>query len=57
MATPFVAGLVALLLERDASIEPDVIKELLRENSSIPGKPAGAFDKKWGFGLINAENL
>ncbi len=57
MATPFVAGLVALLLERDASIEPDVIKELLQENSSIPGKPAGAFDKKWGFGLINAENL
>src|SRR5919199_2305404 len=57
MATPFVTGLVALLLERDPSLEPEVLKELLRENSQIPGQPAGAFDTKWGFGLIDAANL
>ncbi|HEY9636986.1 MAG TPA: S8 family peptidase [Coleofasciculaceae cyanobacterium] len=57
MASPFIAGLVALLLERDPSLEPDVLKELLRENSVIPGKAPGTFDKKWGFGLIDATNL
>jgi subtilisin family serine protease len=57
MASPFIAGLVALLLERDPSLEPDVLKELLRENSVIPRKTAGTFDKKWGFGLIDATNL
>ncbi|HEY9832678.1 MAG TPA: S8 family serine peptidase, partial [Stenomitos sp.] len=57
MACPFLAGIVALLLERDPSLEPEVVKELLRENSQIPGQPAGAFDPKWGFGLINALNL
>jgi subtilisin family serine protease len=57
MACPFLAGIVALLLERDPSLEPEVVKELLRENSQIPGQPAGTFDIKWGFGLINALNL
>lgn len=57
MATPFVAGLIALLLQRDPSLKPEVVKELLRENSVIPGKAVGTFDPKWGFGLINAANL
>ena len=57
MACPFLTGIVALLLERDPSLEPEVVKELLRENSLIPGQPAGTFDPKWGFGLINALNL
>ncbi|HEY9725369.1 MAG TPA: S8 family serine peptidase, partial [Chroococcales cyanobacterium] len=57
MATPFTAGLVALLLQRDPTLEPDVLKELLQENSSIPGKEPGTFDNKWGYGLIDAANL
>lgn len=57
MATPFVVGLIALLLQRDPSLKPEVVKELLRENSVIPGKAVGTFDPKWGFGLINAANL
>lgn len=57
MATPFVAGLIALLLQRDSTLKPEVVKELLRENSLIPGKATGTFDPKWGFGLINAANL
>ena len=57
MATPFVTGLVALLLQRNPKLDPEALKELLYKNSSIPGKQKGEFDNKWGFGLINAENL
>ncbi len=57
MATPFVTGLVALLLQRDPKLDPAKVKELLKKNSSIIGKPEGTFDSKWGFGVINAANL
>ncbi|WP_017318316.1 S8 family peptidase [Mastigocladopsis repens] len=57
MAAPFVTGLIALLLQRNPNLEPKAIKDLLRKNSSIPGKPAGSFDNQWGYGLINALNL
>ena len=57
MATPFVTGLVALLLQRNPKLDPAGVKELLRKNSSIPKKAPGTFDSKWGFGLIDAKNL
>ena len=57
MATPVVSGLVALLLQRDPKLDPAAVKDLLRKNSAIPGKPAGTFDHKWGYGVINALNL
>ena len=57
MATPFVTGLVALLLQRNPKLDPEALKELLYKNCSIPGKEKGTFDNKWGFGLIEAENL
>ncbi|MEH2337687.1 S8 family serine peptidase [Nostoc sp.] len=57
MATPLVSGLVALLLQRDPKLDPAAVKDLLRKNSAIPGKPAGTFDHKWGYGVINALNL
>ncbi len=57
MATPFVSGLVALLLQRDPNLTPEAVKDLLRQNSSIPGESVGTFDPKWGYGLIDAENL
>ncbi|MCC5618760.1 S8 family serine peptidase [Nostoc sp. CHAB 5836] len=57
MATPFVSGLIALLLQRDPKLDPAAVKELLRKNSAIPGKPPGTFDEKWGYGVVNAANL
>lgn len=57
MATPFVTGLVALLLQRDPKLDPACVKDLLRKSSSIPGKAPGTFDNKWGFGLIDAQKL
>ncbi|WP_373529610.1 S8 family serine peptidase [Nostoc sp.] len=57
MATPFVSGLVALLLQRDPQLDPAAVKDLLRKNSAIPEKATGTFDDKWGYGVINAANL
>ncbi|MBD0304497.1 MAG: S8 family serine peptidase, partial [Tolypothrix sp. T3-bin4] len=57
MATPFVSGLVALLLQRDPKLDPPAVKDLLRKNSAIPGQPPGTFHEKWGYGVINALNL
>jgi subtilisin family serine protease len=36
MATPFVVGLVALLLERDPGLDPNGVRAKLRSNSAIP---------------------
>lgn len=57
MATPFVAGIVALLLQRKPDLTPNEVKELLKANSSIPGKPPKTFDLKWGYGNIDAGKL
>ncbi|MEM7555627.1 MAG: S8 family peptidase [Cyanobacteria bacterium P01_A01_bin.84] len=57
MATPFISGLVALLLQRNPKLDSQEIKDLFKNNSSIPGKAPGTFDNKWGFGLLNTENL
>ncbi len=57
MAAPFISGLIALLLQRNPNLDPASIKEILKNHSSIPEQAAGSFDRKWGFGLINTENL
>lgn len=57
MATPFVTGVVALLLQRDPTLDPDKVKKILRESSSIPNQTSGTFDPKWGYGLIDALKL
>lgn len=57
MASPFVAGVVALLLERDPALDPEGVKALLRAHCAIPGKPAAGFDPKWGYGLLDTGGL
>lgn len=57
MASPFVAGLVALMLEGDPHLTPEQVKGRLKAASRIPGRAAGAFDIKWGYGLVDADRL
>jgi len=57
MACPFTTGIVALLLERDPTLDSVGVKKLLKAASAIPGAAAGAFNPKWGFGLIDASKL
>jgi subtilisin family serine protease len=57
MATPFVTGLVALLLERDPQLTPASVKAALQAVSTIPGQSPGTFHPKWGHGPIDAGNL
>ena len=57
MATPFITGLVALLLERNPQLTPEEAKELLQTSASIPRKKAGSFHPKWGYGLVDCHKL
>ncbi|MER7951339.1 S8 family serine peptidase [Streptomyces sp. NPDC096079] len=57
MACPFIAGLVALLLEGDPSADPDKIRSFLTAAAAVPGGTPGSFDPKWGHGLVDASLL
>ena len=57
MATPFMTGIIALLLEREPTLDPEGIKSLLKAHSKIPRKKAGTFHKKWGYGLVHLDTL
>jgi len=61
-ATPMVAGVVALLLEKKPSLTPDEVKEILKGTArdidrgvSAMGDPAGpGWDAATGYGLVDA---
>lgn len=57
MATPFISGIVALMLQRNPQLDPAGAKTLLRSASKVPNKAAGTFHPQWGFGLVDALRL
>ena len=57
MACPVISGLVALLLQRDAQLTPQMVKQRLQDSSTVPSQPSGSFDPKWGYGLIDSNTL
>ncbi len=57
MAAPFVSGLVALLLERDPSLGPEEVRDLLRRHCAVPGRQEERWHPKWGHGLVDARKL
>lgn len=57
MACPFIAGLTALLLQGDPGADPAKVLSALTAAAAIPGGAPGAFDPKWGNGLVDANRL
>ena len=59
MATPLVSGIVATLLQADDTLDPEDIRNILRNSSEAKGTATepGVSDRwndKWGFGLVDA---
>jgi len=52
MATPFIAGVIALLLEKQPALTPADAKAFLKQHSRVPGMAAGTYEPKWGYGLL-----
>ncbi|MEM2141733.1 MAG: S8 family serine peptidase [Candidatus Thorarchaeota archaeon] len=52
MATPMVAGMVALILEKNPNLTPPEVRNILHTTSIDLGAPG--WDQYFGYGLINA---
>ncbi|MGH3712053.1 MAG: S8 family peptidase [Micromonosporaceae bacterium] len=57
MASPFVAGVVALLLQQEPALEPEKLRERLIGASAVPGGQPGQFHPSWGYGLLAVDQL
>ena len=57
MAAPHVTGVVALLMQRNRTLEWDGIRTILRESADEPDPVVGPNlpDFEWGAGVVNAE--
>jgi subtilisin family serine protease len=56
MAAPVVSGIVALLLQRDRTLGPDQVREMLRKNCFGTEAP-GSYDPRFGYGWISVSDL
>ncbi len=57
MATPFVAGLVALLLQREPELTPEEVQQRLRLTARRDGQTGRVWNSGFGFGKVDAEAL
>ena len=59
MATPLVAGLVAIMLSVNPTLDHFEIKDIIQNNSELRGTPSATdvndrWNEDWGYGLANA---
>jgi subtilisin family serine protease len=52
MATPHIAGIVALMLEANPRLRPAKVERILTATATDMG--SRGFDTSWGFGQANA---
>ncbi|MBX3148961.1 S8 family serine peptidase [Candidatus Obscuribacterales bacterium] len=52
-ATPFVTGLVALMMEKNPNLDADQIRKLLAENATRDSHTGGTPNRDWGYGKLN----
>lgn len=52
MAAPFVAGVVALILQSQPELDPETVRRLLTTSAKAPQGRVGRFHSKWGYGFI-----
>ncbi|MBD3162769.1 MAG: S8 family serine peptidase, partial [Candidatus Eisenbacteria bacterium] len=55
MATPHVAGVIALMLEKDPTLTPAEVKSLLTSTARTDGWTGSVWNQKWGYGKLDAE--
>ena len=59
MATPVVSGIVAIMLQADDTLDPETVRNILRNSSEARGSASepdvsNRWNDKWGFGLVDA---
>lgn len=57
MATPFVAGVIALMLEREPELTPEEIQQRLRITARRDSDTGRVWDPGFGYGKIDVEAL
>jgi subtilisin family serine protease len=59
MATPVVSGIVAIMLQADDTLDPEDVRNILRNSSEARGTASepgvsNRWNDQWGFGLVDA---
>lgn len=57
MATPHVAGAIAVLLQKDPSLTPSQVKDRITSTAVEPTAAGSLPDNDWGYGVVNVCNM